>query len=64
MPLEQTHDFSCPYCGSANMLEIDFTGGRRQDFVVDCENCCAPIAVRVTIADAKRLWVEVRRENE
>ena len=63
MPLEDFPDFLCPYCGQPNTLAVDLTGGARQDFVVDCEICCAPIAVRVTLSHGEILSIDTEREN-
>ena len=64
MPLEEHESFSCPHCGSENLLAIDFSGGPRQQFVVDCEICCAPIVVRLHLRGEEILSVDVRKENE
>ena len=40
---------SCPYCGDAVELLLDLGGGPRQEYVEDCEVCCQPWAVRVTL---------------
>ena len=64
MSLEQNEHFLCPYCGQANELLVDVTGGAIQEFVVDCEVCCAPIAVRVNVRGDEVLAVDVRKENE
>ena len=57
-------EFSCPYCGAGNSLEVDFTGGRRQKFVVDCEACCSPIVILLHLAGQEIIGLDVRRENE
>lgn len=64
MRLEHYEHFFCPYCGQTNDLLIDVTGGAYQEFVVDCEVCCAPIAVRLKIREGKAAAIEVRKENE
>ena len=64
MSLEEFEEFSCPYCGEINTLAIDVTGGSSQEFVVDCEVCCAPIAIRVRIAGGEILSIDVHAENE
>jgi hypothetical protein len=55
----------CPYCGASNEIALDPSGGRRQDYVEDCQVCCQPwnvhvqyrrdgtADVRVTAADAE-----------
>ncbi len=30
-------------------MRVDRTGGRRQDFVIDCEVCCRPIEIELDI---------------
>ena len=40
---------SCPYCGESIEHVVDSTGGESQEYVEDCEVCCRPWAVRVTI---------------
>ena len=64
MSLEEFEEFSCPYCGESNTLPIDVTGGSNQEFVVDCEVCCAPIAIRLRIAGGQIQRIDVYRENE
>ena len=64
MPLEQNSNFDCPYCGAANALFVDVTGGRNQHFVVDCETCCAPILVRLKLSGDEIVSLDIQRENE
>jgi hypothetical protein len=39
----------CPYCGEGIEMILDASGGEVQEYVEDCEVCCRPWAVRVTI---------------
>ena len=64
MNLEQYEHFLCPYCGQNNELLVDVSGGPHQEFVVDCEVCCAPIAVRLKISGADTITIEAKKENE
>ena len=64
MPLEHDYSFDCPYCGSTNALFIDISGGSHQQFVVDCETCCAPIMVNIRLSGEEIISVDVRKENE
>ena len=64
MSLEQFENFSCPYCGETNDLSIDLSGGQSQEFVVDCEVCCAPILVRLKLRGESVVSIEVQREND
>ena len=40
---------SCPCCGAATEVVVDAGGGGLQEYVEDCEICCRPWIVRVTI---------------
>ena len=62
MSLEQFENFCCPYCGETNELLIDLSGGSHQEFVVDCEVCCAPIIIRLTIR-GEEISLDIQREN-
>jgi hypothetical protein len=64
MSIEQFESFSCPYCGETNELLVDVSGGPAQEFVVDCEVCCAPIAVRLTIRGDEIITLDIQREND
>ena len=64
MSFDQSEEFLCPYCGRPNSLSVDITGGRNQEFVVDCETCCAPIAVCLKIDGAEIIGIDIRKENE
>jgi hypothetical protein len=37
--------YCCPSCGEGLSLDIDIGGGRRQEFIQDCEVCCRPIKI-------------------
>ena len=63
MPLEEFENFLCPYCGEINELLIDLSGGPHQEFVVDCEVCCAPILVRLKVRGGAVISVDIEREN-
>jgi hypothetical protein len=38
---------ACPYCGAPNEIALDPSGGRRQDYVEDCQVCCQPWNVHI-----------------
>ena len=64
MSLEQNEGFFCPYCGENNGLSVDISGGPNQQFVLDCEICCAPILVRVKVRGGLVVSIDAQRENE
>jgi hypothetical protein len=55
---------SCPYCGEAVELDVDESGGSRQDFVQDCPVCCQPWQVEVTYDRDGRWNATLRTSDE
>ncbi|MBZ0269842.1 CPXCG motif-containing cysteine-rich protein [bacterium] len=59
----ETVDVDCPNCGRPFEMLVDTSVGT-QDYVEDCEVCCRPIHVHVTIdADGDPI-VTTRREDD
>ncbi|SFX70227.1 CPXCG motif-containing cysteine-rich protein [Marinospirillum alkaliphilum] len=59
-----THHDHCPYCGSPLQLAIDTSAGSHE-CVEDCDTCCAPINVEVSIDHSGEVSsVYLRREND
>jgi hypothetical protein len=54
----------CPYCGQAVEMTIDASGGETQEYVEDCEICCQPWSVRVTIERDGTAHVDVQALDE
>jgi uncharacterized Zn finger protein len=52
---------SCPYCGEEIELLVDPAGGTLQEYVEDCEVCCQPWSVRVSVGGAGEPNVVVSR---
>lgn len=47
--VEPECSFQCPFCMSVNRMILDRTEGNKQSFVVDCEVCCSPVKVDITL---------------
>jgi len=62
MDLLQTHNLDCPYCGESIQLIVDCTT-TEQEYIEDCQVCCRPINVYVTI-DEDNVQILVTHENE
>jgi hypothetical protein len=62
--LEDDYEYSCPYCGTALSLRVDHTAGSRQQFVIDCENCCRPIEVELDVESDGYVNLIAKREGE
>jgi len=46
-----------------NLIEVDLTEGASQTFVQDCEVCCRPIELNVSIDRDSNINIEVRNEE-
>ncbi|MFA6955542.1 MAG: CPXCG motif-containing cysteine-rich protein [Thermoanaerobaculia bacterium] len=53
----------CPYCGAPVEVDVDESGGRRQQFVQDCPVCCQPWEVEV-VCDREGDWLVSLRTND
>lgn len=53
----------CPYCGAQIELVIDCSVPF-QEYVEDCEVCCRPIVLAVSVDDDENISVDARNENE
>lgn len=53
----------CPYCGEAIELLIDASGGD-EEYIEDCEVCCRPISIVLSVDDEQELCVRVYAEND
>ena len=62
MDLLQTHSLDCPYCGEAIKMVIDCSVSG-QDYIEDCQVCCRPINIYVTIED-ENVQIYASHENE
>jgi transposase-like protein len=55
---------SCPYCGEANTIVIDESVVAEQQYVEDCQVCCQPWQLIVTLRDDGEADVDVRRAGD
>lgn len=62
MDLLQTHHLDCPYCGEPIQMVIDCSVSG-QDYIEDCQVCCRPINVFITIDD-ENVQIQASHENE
>ena len=61
----ESHTVQCPYCWEEIELDIDLSAGS-QTYTEDCQVCCQPILVRLTVdeEDGENFEVSVEAENE
>ena len=53
----------CPYCGELNQIGLDPGGGRRQEYIEDCQICCRPWRVTVVYLPDGAADVSVEGES-
>ncbi len=63
MPVEDEYTFACPHCSAEISIAVDVTAGRRQAFTTDCEVCCRPIAVELTVGPEGVTAFNAERES-
>ena len=56
-------DASCPYCGETLEMLVDCSAGA-QRYVEDCEVCCNPMDVVITIDAEGDVMVELRHQDD
>ncbi len=55
--------FSCAYCGESNVTFIDISAGLQQSYVEDCQVCCQPNVLYISI-DEDTLEIEINSDCE
>jgi len=48
--MEIEASFVCAYCFQVNAVTVDPTGGAHQEYVEDCQICCRPNMLSITIS--------------
>lgn len=63
MPEVSETPISCPYCGETISVLVD-DSLPEQNYVEDCQVCCRPIVLGVTVDLDGEVQVSARSENE
>lgn len=64
MNIEQDRTVTCPYCGEAVGLVVNCTLSL-QEFVEDCQVCCRPIQISVSVdSEGEIVKLHARSEDE
>jgi hypothetical protein len=58
-----TTTYTCPVCGQVNETAVDPSQGASQTYVEDCQVCCRPLVLSVTV-DAGVAGIEAVPESE
>ena len=63
MEFSQTVRIQCPYCGELIEIVVELSASR-QDYIEDCQVCCKPISLRVSLDADGEPAVDARAEDE
>ena len=63
MNLLQENIISCPYCGEMITILVDGSVDE-QKYIEDCQVCCRPIDIRVSVSANGSCQIEARDEND
>ena len=55
--------FLCAFCGRTNYIQVDPSVGFEQDSVEECQSCCQPNQIHITI-DPETLESDIWAEME
>lgn len=56
-------EIACPYCGECIDVLVDRSVGA-QTYVEDCQVCCSPMLLSISLDEAGQPSVVARQENE
>jgi Cysteine-rich CPXCG len=59
--METTAEYQCSYCGEYSTTFVDLSAGFEQSYVEDCQVCCRPNTLNVSV-DRDSLDVEIATE--
>jgi len=48
--MEIEASFVCAFCFQVNAITVDPTGGAHQEYVEDCQICCRPNTLHITVS--------------
>jgi hypothetical protein len=47
--MEINGSYVCPYCFQINTILVDFTEGKHQVLIEDCQVCCRPVQLTIEV---------------
>jgi Cysteine-rich CPXCG len=56
--------WTCQYCGTQNSVWVDLTTSNKYDFFEDCEICCRPNRIIITIDNDENIFLDARPSDE
>ncbi len=59
--METSADYQCGYCGEYSTTFVDLSAGAEQSYIEDCQVCCRPNTLQVSV-DQESLVIEITAE--
>lgn len=61
--MQTTAEYACAFCGEVSTTFIDLSAGMGQSYVEDCQVCCRPNILYITV-DPDSLDVEIQTDYQ
>ena len=64
MNIQEERTIECPYCGEFIDVLLDCSNSEEQEYIEDCQVCCRPMTLKVTMREFGGVDLRVSHENE
>lgn len=61
--MQTTAEYCCAFCGETSTTFVDLSAGMAQSYVEDCQVCCRPNILYITV-DPDSLDVEIQTDYQ
>lgn len=61
--MQNSAEYVCAYCGEPNTTFVDLSAGGSQSYIEDCQVCCRPNILYITV-DEETLEVDIQTDYE
>lgn len=61
--MQTTADYVCAFCGEPSTTFVDLSAGSTQSYIEDCQVCCRPNILYVSV-DEETLEVEIQTDYQ
>lgn len=61
--MQTTADYTCAFCGETSTTFIDLSAGATQSYIEDCQVCCRPNILYISI-DEDTLEVSIQTDYQ
>ena len=61
--MQTTADYTCAFCGETSTTFIDLSAGSIQSYIEDCQECCRPNILYVSV-DEDTLAVSIQTDYQ